>query len=60
MKEEYYTLQEVSVKIKTPVAYLRKMIKENKLNAHKMGRSYKVTESELSEYVKSCGVQNER
>ena len=28
MKENYYTLEEISLKIKTPVAYLRKMIKQ--------------------------------
>ncbi len=60
MKEEYFTLQEVSNKLKTPVAYLRKMIKEHRLKAHLMGRNYKCTESEVNEYVKSCGVKNDR
>lgn len=47
MKENYYTLEEISLKIKIPVAYLRKMIKQERLVAHCMGRSYKVTETDL-------------
>lgn len=56
MKENYYTLEEISLKIKTPVSYLRKMIKANRLVAHRMGRSYKVTEKDLQKYIDSCGV----
>lgn len=60
MNNDYYTLDEVSKKIKVPVAYLRRMIKEHKLKAHLMGRSYKVTEIDLNSYINSCGVKNER
>ena len=60
MKEEYFTLQEISNKIKTPVAYLRKMIKEHKLESHKIGRNYKCTESEVQKFIDSCGVKNVR
>lgn len=60
MKENYYTLEEISLKIKTPVAYLRKMIKQERLIAHCMGRSYKVTETDLQRYIDSCGVRHVR
>lgn len=60
MNENYYTLEEISLKIKTPVAYLRKMVKAHRLIAHLMGRSYKVTESDLQKYIDSCGVKNVR
>lgn len=54
MKEKLYTLVEVSNWTKTPVLYLRKMIKEGKLEASKMGRNYKVRESEVDKYIDSC------
>lgn len=60
MSEKYYTLKEISDKIKTPVAYLRKMIKEGKLKAHCIGRDYKVSESDILDFINSCGVKNDR
>lgn len=60
MDEKYYTLEEISSWIKTPIAYLRRMIKEGKLKAHCMGRTYKVSESEIKEYIESCGVRHVR
>jgi len=54
MKEKLYTLVEVSNWTKTPVLYLRKMIKEGKLEASKMGRNYKVRESDVDKYIDSC------
>lgn len=54
MDEEYYTLAELSIKLKTPILYLRRMIREEKLVAHKIGRNYKVKESDVKKYVDSC------
>lgn len=60
MSDTHYTLKEISEKIKTPVAYLRKMIKEGKLEASKMGRDYKCTEQSVQNYIDSCKVKNVR
>lgn len=53
MNDTHYTLKEILEKIKTPVAYLRKMIKEEKLEASKMGRDYKCTEKDVQKFIDS-------
>ena len=60
MNDTHYKLKEMSEKLKTPVAYLRKMIKEGKLEASKMGRDYKCTEKSIQKYIDSCKVKNVR
>lgn len=60
MNEKYYTLEEIAITLKTPIAYLRRMIREEKLTAHKMGRNYKVKESDVKSYVDSCRYKNDR
>ena len=59
MNKKYYTLKEVSDVLKTPVRYLRQMIKEKKLKAYLIGRSYKVEESDLNDYIYRCRGRNE-
>lgn len=54
MEDKYYTLEEISVRLKTPILYLRRMVREEKLIAHKIGRNYKVKESDVKKYVDSC------
>lgn len=60
LEQKCYNLKEASIKINTPIPYLRKMIKEHKLKGHFIGRQYIVYENELYEFVKSCGVKNEK
>lgn len=60
MNTNYYTLKEVSEKIKTPIAFLRKSIKEHKLIAHFIGRQYLVSENDLIKYISSKGVKYEK
>lgn len=60
MDEKYYTLEEIAITLKTPITYLRKMVREEKLIAHKMGRNYKVKESDVKRYVDSCRYKNDR
>ena len=60
LEQKCYNLKQASILINTPVPYLRKMIKEHKLKGHFIGRQYVVYESELNDFVKSCGVKNER
>lgn len=60
MKDNYYTLAEISERIKTPVLYLRKMVREEKLVAHKMGKDYKVKGSDVDKYVESCRYKHDK
>ncbi|MGN1370677.1 MAG: hypothetical protein ACI4XM_00140 [Candidatus Coprovivens sp.] len=60
MSDKYYTLKEISCLIKTPILYLRKIVKEHKLKGHFIGRQYIVSEKELKDFINSVGVKNER
>ena len=60
MNEIYYTLKEISFKLKTPIPYLRKLIKNHQLKAHFIGRKYLVNEIDLITFINSRGVKNER
>lgn len=60
MSNKYYTLKEISSLIQTPIAYLRKLIKEHKLNGKFLGRQYIVSDDELKRFINSLGVKNER
>ena len=50
----------MSITLKTPIVYLRRMIREGKLVAHKIGRNYKVKDSDIKRYVDSCRYGNDR
>ena len=54
MYEKYYTLEEIAITLKTPIAYLRRMVREEKIITHKIERNYKVKESDVKRYVDSC------
>lgn len=60
MSNKYYTLKEISSLIQTPIPYLRKLIKEHKLNGKFLGRQYIVSDDELKMFINSLGVKNER
>lgn len=62
MKQKtYYTLKEISSLIKTPIPYLRRMINEHKLVASYIGKSYIVSDEDLTKFINNCkGVKNER
>lgn len=60
MNNNYYTLKEISCLLKTPIVYLRKLIKEHKLKGHFLGRQYIVSEEDLKTFIQSLGVKNER
>ena len=61
MNEIYYTLKEISFKLKTPIPYLRYLIKSHQLKAHFIGRQYLIDKEDLKEFIKnSRSVKNER
>jgi len=57
MNDTYYTLKEISSQIKTPIAYLRYLIKSHQLKAHFIGRQYLVNEMDLKRFINSKGVK---
>lgn len=59
MKDKYYTLKEISVMLITPIPYLRKLIKEEKLKGCFIGRQYIVREQDLKNFISKLGVKNE-
>lgn len=60
MSDKFYTLNDVSSLLQTPIPYLRKLIKEHKLKGKFLGRYYIVSDDELKRFVSSLGVKNER
>ena len=49
----YFTTKEISLLLKTPIQYIRKMIREQKIIAYKIGRQYVVREQDLNNYLDS-------
>ena len=49
----YFTSKEVSILLKTPIQFIRKMIREKKIIAYKIGRQYLVKEQDLNNYLDS-------
>ena len=60
MSNQYYTLKDVSCLLKTPIPYLRKMIKDHNLKAHFIGRQYIVSQEDLKKCFDTLGVKNEK
>lgn len=60
MNNTYYTLKEISERLKTPIAFLRKEIKAKKLKAHFIGRQYILSDDEIKKYMLSRGTKSVR
>lgn len=60
MNENYFTLKEISERIKTPILYLRRMVKEDKLIGTKIGKTIKVKESDVCNFIDSCKCKHDR
>lgn len=59
MEVKYYSLKEVSERLKTPIPYLRKLIRKHRLQAHFIGRQYIISEKEIEKFISTSGVKNE-
>ena len=57
MEDKFYNLKQVSEFLITPIPYLRKLIKEEKLKCHYIGRQYIISEKELKEFINTLGVK---
>ena len=51
--EYYFTTKEISLLLKTPIQFIRKMILEKRIIAYKVGRQYIVREQDLNNYLDS-------
>lgn len=52
--EYYFTTKEISLLLKTPIQFIRKMIREKRIIAYKkVGRQYIVKEQDLNNYLDS-------
>lgn len=49
---EYYTLEEISQKLKIPVATLRLYLKQEKLKGVKLGKHWRISSEQLDEFIK--------
>ena len=49
----YFTTKEISLLLKTPIQYIRKIIREKKIIAYKIGKQYVVKEQDLNNYLDS-------
>ena len=47
----YFTTKEISLLLKTPIQFIRKMIREKRISAYKVGRQYIVKEQDLNNYI---------
>ena len=57
MEDRFYNLKQVSELLITPIPYLRKLIKEEKLKGRFLGRQYIISENELKEFINTLGVK---
>lgn len=53
MYNNYLTTKDVSILLQIPISLVRKLIREFKLNAYKVGKEYRITDSDLEEYLES-------
>ena len=51
--EYYFTTKEISLLLKTPIQFIRKMIREKRIIAYKVERQYIVKEQDLNNYLDS-------
>ena len=53
MYNNYLTTKDVSILLQIPISLVRKLIREFKLNAYKVGKEYRISDSDLEEYLES-------
>ena len=58
--EYYFTTKEISLLLKTPIQFIRKMIREKRIIAYKVGRQYIVKEQDLNNYLDSVKYERYR
>ena len=51
MNEKYYTTEEIAKLLNVAVLTVRRWILSGKLSAYKIGRSYRISETQLKEFL---------
>lgn len=51
MEEEYYSIKEVSKKLKVAYLTVYRWIKAKKLPAYKLGKQYRIEKQELEKFI---------
>ena len=51
--EYYFKTKEISLLLKTSIQFIRKMIREKRIIAYKVGRQYIIKELDLNNYLDS-------
>ena len=54
-KQEFYTLQEIADLLQVNVQTVRRKVREGKIKALYLGKSYRVSRAALEEYFNSIG-----
>jgi excisionase family DNA binding protein len=49
--QKFYTLNEISETFKLSYGWLNTLVRQGKLKAHKIGRSIRVSKTDLEEYL---------
>jgi len=49
--EKYYTVQEIAERLQTHKNTIRRWIKERKLGASKIGKEYRISETQLKQFI---------
>jgi excisionase family DNA binding protein len=50
---EFYTLQEIADLLKTPLTTIQKFVRDGRLKAVKIGKSYRVEAEDLQKFLES-------
>ena len=57
-KDNYYTIQEVADTLKVAYLTVYRWIQDSRIQAYKMGKQYRFSESELSRFIKNSKYNN--
>jgi excisionase family DNA binding protein len=52
MEQEYYTVEEIALKLRVKVYTVREWIRKKELPAYKVGRDYRVKKEDYEEFLK--------
>ena len=59
-KENYHTIQEVADTLKVAYLTVYRWIQDNRIQAYKMGKQYRISDNELSRFIKSSKYKNDK
>ncbi len=54
MDEKYYTTEEIAERLMIAVITVRRWILSGKLSAYRIGKNYRVSETQLKNFLQGC------